>query len=83
MGRSSRQHLPDGLGSFNPHQGFIKPVVEVREIVGIHTHEMKNGCVQIFDMEAVTNRFRAQLVGFTHRDATFDAASGHPHGEAP
>ena len=43
---------------------------------------MKDGSVEVFDVVAVLDCGGAEFVGFTDAQASFDAAAGHPHGEA-
>ena len=43
---------------------------------------VQDGRVDVSDVDFVFDDVEAHLVGRSHRDAAFDAAAGHPHGEA-
>src|SRR5437879_2470245 len=43
---------------------------------------MKDRGVQMLHVVAVRGGFHAQLIGFAGAYSAFDAAAGHPHGEA-
>ena len=74
----SRDDLPDrravvDLQSFPPRHG---------ELAGVEAELVEDGGVDVGDVVAVFDGVEAELVGFAVGDAAFDAAAGHPDGEA-
>ena len=77
------KNLADYVGFFlYPSQAEIKALKLEGESLGIDAKEMKHGCVQITDMDDVFNGVVSQLVGIPVGDATLNASSRHPDGEA-
>src|SRR6185437_4589337 len=63
-------------------RAFVAAIVEQGQPVMIDTQTMKNGRVQIVDVNAVLDRIQTDVVGGAVRDAAFDAAAGQPNGKA-
>ena len=56
--------------------------VHVDDFGVIEAEEAEDGCVDVVDVHLVFRRIKAEVVGGADGLATFDSASGHPHGEA-
>src|SRR5262249_27051733 len=64
-------------------QAEVAAGVPERQPLVVQTHEMKNGRVQVVDVDAVLDGTEAELVRRPVGHAALDAAAGHPHREAP
>ena len=72
----------DGAGAFDTDEFFIEACVEEGKVVGVKAELLKNGGVQVLDLERAFDCGSTELIGLADADASFDAAAGHPHGEA-
>lgn len=63
-------------------EAVVAAVVAVGEFFVIEAEEVEEGGVEVVDVDFVFDGFVAELVGGTMMHAGFDAAAGHPDGEA-
>src|SRR5436190_19536045 len=67
--------------TFHVSQSEITALETIRELLVIEAETMKNRCMQVVNMNAILRDVKTKFIRLAHRDATFDAAAGHPHGE--
>ena len=68
--------------AFDVGQAKIAAGVAVRELLVVEAQEMENRGVQVVDVDAVFDRFEAELVGRAVDISAADAAASHPHRES-
>jgi hypothetical protein len=61
---------------------LVKALVLERESLVIEAELVKGGCVEVADVYWVFYDVVGEVVGFAEDRAAFEAAAGHPHGEA-
>jgi peptide/nickel transport system ATP-binding protein len=49
----SGQDWHNGFGTFDPDQFLVESTIKVREFIGVHTHLVQHGGVQVFHMQPV------------------------------
>lgn len=67
--------------------GFVlhagEALVEALEFKGelgvVDTETVKDGCIEVADVDGVFENVVAVIIGFSVLEAAFDASSGHPH----
>ncbi len=70
------------FGVFDADQLLIQAAIEVAQVVRVESQLIQNGRVNSANMQRILYCFSAQFIGRPVRDATLDAATSHPHGEA-
>ena len=75
--RMSRTTSPGHIG-----QAEIAAGVAVGQLLVVDAQQVQHGGVQVVNRDAVLDGLEAELVGGAVGQAAFDAAAGHPHGEA-
>ena len=79
MNSASDNDLLNRIGTFDADQSLIESTVEIGQSVGIEPELLQNRGVNPFDMHAIFDRGRSQLIGFAKTDSAFDSATGQPH----
>ena len=72
----------DRLDSFDADQFLIQTTIEVRKVIRVESKLLQDRRMQVLDFERILNSLRAELIGCSMTDTTFDAAAGHPHCKA-
>jgi hypothetical protein len=78
--RPSGQDFTDDLAMHISQAEVATGMTESQPLM-VESQDMKNGRLQIVDMNAVVDRVEADIIGGTQCNAGFDAAPGHPHAE--
>ena len=71
------------MGRFDPGDLFVQSAVGIDEAVVVDAQLMKNGGIEVADMDRVLGHAPAVVIGFPVGDASLDPAAGHPDGEGP
>src|SRR3954469_22332309 len=79
---SSLNDLPDRIGALDSDQLLIQTAVEIGEFVRVQTHLVQRSGMEIFNVEPVAHRGRAEFICVSDRCAAFDSATCHPHCES-
>src|SRR5438128_2124206 len=69
-------------GSGHVCESEISALEAVGESRVVDAHEMKDGGVEVVDVDGIGGDVVGVVVGFTDQDAALDAAAGEPGGEA-
>ena len=60
-------------------QSKIASLETIGQLGMIEAQQVKQGCVEIVDVNSVLHRVKAELVAFAQRDPGLDAATRQPH----
>ena len=71
------------MGRFDPGDLFVQSPVGIDEAVVVDAQLMKNGGIEVADMDRVLGHAPAVVIGLPVGDASLDPAAGHPDGEGP
>ena len=76
-GKQVGNHLAVQVG-----QSLVQAIKGIDQPFMVEAEEMKNGGVQVMDVDGVLGDLEAKLVGCPVGQAWFEATSGHPDGES-
>lgn len=75
------ENVSDDLGGFDAGELLVEALIFEGELVVVDSELVKDGGVEVADVDGVLGDVVAEVVGLAIDFATFDAAASHPHGE--
>ena len=72
----------NGFHLLDAHQFLIESPIKIGELIGVETHEVQDGGMDVFDVVSIVNCRTSEFIRGSNFSATFHPATGHPHGES-
>ena len=72
------EDVPEDAGRFDPGQTLVQSLERKGQLFVIDAQLVKDGCVQVTNGDWILHDVVTEIVGFSVRHPSLDAAAGHP-----